>query len=187
MPTQPQDFKKKSKKNKSNTVKAISSAADFKRKANKLVDVELPSGNVVQVRRVDLPSLLADGAFPDTLMAIVQDKVSDAKAQPEASESELVEDMLGDTDKIAELFTAFDNIVVRTVVQPAVRNLIYAETCKPIPDDERDDEFVYTDEIDLNDKIFIFQFSVGGDADLESFREKSGTAVADLEDVAKLQ
>lgn len=185
MPTQPQDFKKKPKKPKS-TTKAISSASDFKKKNKKLFDVELPSGNVVQVRRVDLPSLLADNVFPDTLMAIVQDKLGDAKAKPDIDDSALVADMMGDTDKITELFSAFDNIVVRTVVQPAVRNHV-DEDGKTIPEEDRDDDFVYTDDIELDDKIFIFQFSVGGDADLESFRAKSASAVADLEDVAKLQ
>lgn len=186
MPTQPQDFKKKPKKAKSNTVKTVSSAADFRKKAKKLVDVELPSGNVVQLRRVDLPSLLADGVFPDTLMGIVQEKMSDAKSKPEVDDSALVQDMMGDTDKITELFSAFDNIVVRVVAQPPVRNHV-DEDGKTVPEDDRDENFIYTDEVDLNDKIFIFQFSVGGDADLESFREKSATAVADLEDVSKLQ
>lgn len=184
MPTQPSDFKKSKKKN--GTTKKVSSAADFRRVAKKYTDLELPSGNVVQVKRIDLPSLLADGAFPDTLMGIVQQKLGESKAKKEVDDSELVEDMLGDTEKITELFSAFDNIVVRTVVQPSVR-LHTDEDGKTIPEDERDEEYIYTDEVDLNDKIFIFQFSVGGDADLESFRNKSASAVADLEDVAKLQ
>jgi hypothetical protein len=43
---------------------------------------------------------------------------------------------------------------------------------KVIPQEGRNEEDLYSDEIDLQDKMFTFQYVSGGDADLERFRQQ---------------
>jgi hypothetical protein len=55
-----------------------------------------------------------------------------------------------------------DNVTIYCVVEPMVN---------PLPaDGVRNDDLLYVDEIDLEDKLFILNFGVGGSRDLEAFR-----------------
>ena len=53
----------------------------------------------------------------------------------------------------------------------------------PIADDNRVPGRAYTDMIDVVDKVFIFQFVVGGVSDLETFRKEFEGSLAGLETV----
>jgi hypothetical protein len=178
----PQDFKKKKPKQ-------IATAASWgKKKQSTTVDLDLPSGNTVLVKRVDLPTLLASGAFPDSLMAIVSDKIGSATGKPDAPkevDAEKVKEVANDPKQLAELFEAVDKIVPLVVAQPVVE--YHKRPADPdsnemeiIPDEDRDEEVVYTDDVDLMDKMHIFQFAVGGTREVETFRAGLESSVADI-------
>lgn len=170
--------------------KAVSKASNFKK--NKSIDLELPSGEVCLVRRPGMDILMAEGVFSDSLLPLVQESMDKARSggsktpAPEIDTSEL----LKDPKKMSDIMDSYDKVVVLVVREPAVawhkREAGMNSEGKPhfetIPESERDDEIVYTDDIDLNDKMFIFQFVVGGSSDLASFREQLGQGVAAVSD-----
>lgn len=173
--------------------KKIATAATWGSKKQKSTfELELPSGETVLLKRVDMPTLLASGAFPDSLMSIVSEKIKSATGKddtPTALDPAVVKNVLADPAKLAELFDSIDKIVPLVVAEPTVRNHkrpVFDAQEKPtgtfetIPDDERDEDVVYTDVVDLEDKMFIFQFTVGGTREVEDFRAELGSTVADV-------
>jgi hypothetical protein len=181
----PQDFQAK---------REVTSAGAWKgKKAGSTFDLELPSGNVCKVRRTDMPTLLASGAFPDSLMAIVSEKIDTAtgkKDKPKELSTEEVQSVMGNPDQMVELFSSIDRLVPIVVVEPKVVNHKVEDgkdskgkpAFRDLTDEEREalGDVVFTDEVDLEDKMFIFQFVVGGKSDVEGFRNELGSAVGDL-------
>lgn len=177
----PQDRKQKKQKQ-------IATAATWGTKASTgSFELELPSGNVILAKRVSLPELLASGAFPDSLMSIVSEKIDTATGQkdtPKEVDPETVKEMVNDPEKLGELFKAVDKIVPLVVAQPTVkfhqRAVEGSTELETIPDDEREEDVVYTDAVDLMDKMHIFQFAVGGTREVETFRAELASTVADV-------
>lgn len=179
-PRRPQDRQPK---------RQVATAATWgSKKKSSTFELDLPSGNTVLCKRVDMPTLLASGAFPDTLMSIVSEKIETATGQndtPKEMDPAVVKGVLEDPKKLGELFDAIDKIVPLVVAQPTVENhkRPIAEgsvELEVIPDEERDDDVVYTDAIDLEDKMFIFQYAVGGTREVEDFRAELTSTVADV-------
>jgi hypothetical protein len=168
--------------------KAVTSAKQWK-KANAANELELPSGNVCRVKRPGLPQLLAENVLPDMLTPIAMEAVEAgqsgkkmSKADAEAQFSELLTKPGG----MDAMFAATDKITAHCVVEP---QCLYHMRRKAegqldqiqegfewqwevIPEDERDPDALYTDEVDDQDKFYIFNYVVGGTADLESFRSE---------------
>lgn len=184
-PKTPQDRKKKSGKS---GKRQIATAATWGSKAaTGTFELDLPSGNTILTKRVSLPELLASGAFPDTLMSIVSEKIDTATGQkdtPKEIDPEALKGMVNDPEKLSELFTAVDKVVPLVVAEPTVkfhqRKVEGSDELETIPDDEREDDVVYTDAVDLMDKMHIFQFAVGGTREVETFRSELTSAVADI-------
>ena len=162
----------------------------------KLHDVSLPSGNVAQVRRPGPELFVRQGLVPNGLLQMVLPLLEDAKKQgakgdtseiPEAEFAKLQEELLSDPSKFADMITMVDNITLACVVQPKVwpaskREEIMAQEGWDQLDAEAQeaalDEYLFVDEVDFEDKMMIFQFAVGGTADLERFRLGTESAVA---------
>ena len=186
----PQDHKPKKQK-------SVTSASAWKSKSGRAgveTDLELPSGNVCRVRRVDMPTLLASGAFPDSLMAMVSDKIDTAtgkKDSPKEMDQDEVKSIIADKEKMTALFESIDRLVPIVVVQPRVQNhnLISEDNkvVRPLTEVERqaiEEEFegdvIFTDDVELEDKMFIFQFVTGGKREVETFRAELESAVGDV-------
>lgn len=137
---------------------AASSVSDFKKKL-KSMTLELPSGLVVEARRIRLESLVRQGQVPNSLLPIVEKAL---KKGSSVDVQELVGDDV-DMEKIQGVLDMMDELVVATVTNPKVHST-------PEDEDERDDELLYVDELDDEDKMFLFQWAIGGTADLEQFR-----------------
>lgn len=177
----PQDFKKKAERK-------VATAASWGGKKAATFELDLPSGHTVLMKRVDLPTLLASGAFPDALMTIVSEKIGTATGQedsPKEIDPAVVQGMIDDPKKLGELFTAVNKILPIVVAEPAVA--YHKRLADPdgtefevIPDEDRDEDVVYTDQIDLEDQMFIFQYTVGGTREVETFREELTSVVADV-------
>lgn len=160
----------------SNKKKGASSASNFKR-ASKGFEQELPSGNVVIMRVPGLPTLLSEGLLPDSLTSIIQSQINDrsgAKASNPGMD-------VSTPEELASMFDAFDKVFARCVVEPEVE--FYRDSQgNSIPDEDRNDEIVYTDEVDLDDKIFVFNVVSGGTKDLEKFRSEFSAGMDDISD-----
>jgi hypothetical protein len=169
-------------------------------------ELRLPSDNVCLVKRPGMQKLLAMGIMPDSLTPIAMKHLAAAESggrpvkdgDDSSIEQELLEQVIGDPAKINELMQTFDKVVAECVVEPKVRVHWYTEKDEltghipdgykvgdDIPDDEDhrgdpedEDTPLYTDDVDDDDKQFIFQYVVGGSSDLERFRQESAAALA---------
>lgn len=166
----------------------VTSASAWKGAAKEGLVTELPSGNVVKLRRsMDILHLLKAGRIPNPLAGIVQNMLHNGKEVPDMDEV--------DENTISQMLKLVDETVVKSVVEPKV---------VPIPEPEEDEDAeayqiriqIWEQEeikdgevplswIDLDDRMFIFVFSQGFAADLESFRAEQASTVASMANVKK--
>jgi len=145
--------------------KKVTSKAQW-RKANESHELEVPSGNVALVRRPGMQAFLAEGIIPNSLLPLVEEAMKSGQA-PDLSGIELT------VERIQEMMRLYDSVALFCVVQP--------ELTEVPPDGEpRDEANLYVDDIELDDKIFIFQWAVGGTSDLAKFREEQDAALASV-------
>jgi len=135
--------------------------------------LEFPSGKVAKIERVQLTTLIAEGLLGDSLSAIASQAVETGQGM----DTEAIKKMGEDPTKVAEALDAFDRIAVKCFVTPEV--LYYRDDDgKTIPKSERQPGALYSDKIDINDKVFLFQVISGGSRDLQRFRQQLAESVA---------
>jgi hypothetical protein len=176
--------------------------------AEHLTDLEMPSGQLAQVRRPGITGLIKAGLLDslDSLTALVKtehiDRVEKGKPTTPEITAEDIRALAQDKDKLIETLDLMDRVVEYVVVQPVVLRPVERDEQGnplkmwkgrlddngdqimeeiPIPDDKRVAGQVYTEMVDASDKIFIFQFVVGGVRDLEQFRQEFGETLGSLE------
>lgn len=157
------------------------SATAWKQKAAVGTLVTVPSGNQVRVRTPGMQVFLREGVIPNGLMPIIQESMASGVA-PSADAGE---SLLNDPEKLQEILDLADAITIYCCLDPRVASVPTEEiegvsTLIGLGDERRDDDILYVDEMDLNDKMFIFQFAVGGTASLEDFRAQQGSNVVTL-------
>jgi hypothetical protein len=168
-------------------------------------ELTLPSGNSALCRGIKPEAFLEAGIIPEPMMAILQKAINSKKGmRPQA-----INDIAGDPKKLAQALELFDRALVYCVVEPEVElppiclyvdmegktgacGLLYtggdgihvdkkhAKYHKFIEAD-RDPDVLYADVVDLEDKQFIFQWAVGGSADLREFRRELAKTVGTVQ------
>ena len=144
----------------------VTSAKEWK--ASRTVELDLPSGNVALVRNPGMQHFLKTGVIPDPMIAMVQKLIAGEEKEFNPS------DFISDENSLMEVFSLFDRVLVEVVVEPKV-------LMPPENEDDRDEECLYADEVDFEDKSFIFQFAVGGTKDLEEYLQQQKEAVDTLQ------
>jgi hypothetical protein len=151
-------------------VARASAPQDFKKK--RAGTFELPSGLFMKLRNPGgLKIFLSEGIIPNSLMSTVHNALDGKKMDAE----EMLNEAGGvDESQIADMMALMDAMMVRCAIEPKVH---------PVPEneDDRDDELLYADELDDNDKMFVFQWVTGGTTDLERFREQHTKNMAALD------
>lgn len=181
----------KKKAAKSGDPRVRSTAQSWKRNVGE--DLTLPSGNVALVKRPGPAAILGQGLLPDELTPIVQEAIRSGKGMP----PEKMQDLIGKPEGVISMLDAVDRVAAVCILEPSVKyhkrevvdstgipllDVKGKETWEDIPDSDRDtEEFIYTDEIDPDDKMFIFNFAVGGTRDLTRFRKELNDGVGDLQ------
>lgn len=193
-----------SKKSKSgNPAKKATAASAWKRQKGEAL--ELPSGNVALVKRPGPQVLLQEGIMPDTLMPIVTQAIQKGKGMKPTDLD------LNDPAVVTDMIDSIDRLLVKVVVEPKVayhKCLKTPEmggvTAGPahevwvvIPEELRDgetecpncgkvheheDAIIYADDVELEDKFFVFNYAVGGTRDLERFRSQQSAGLGDVPD-----
>lgn len=140
-------------------------------KKSSATPVELPSGFYMRVRRVTMSTLLATGKLPNALVSIVKSAVD--KGTGMAGVEDTMSELMADEKSLADMAKFMDDLVVMVSVEPKVH---------PVPKNEVDrvDDHLYADEVDEQDKSFLFQLVTGGTKDLEQFRKTTEANVAAL-------
>lgn len=121
--------------------------------------LEVPSGNTALVERRALSAFAKEGNVLNGLMPLIEKAM---KGGPQ-TEEEVVKELETDPKLLVPMLQFVDQVVLECVREPKVH---------PVPDagEERDDDLLYVDEVDLADKMAIFAFVTGGVRDLEKFR-----------------
>lgn len=131
----------------------------------------LPSGNVCLCTNPGLQVFLEEGMIPNSLMAIVLESVNEGKGAPPSK----LKEVENDPDMLRDAIALANAVTLRCVLAPPIAPV-------PAEGEPRDPDRLYVDELDLNDKMFVFQWVVGGTRDLERFREETSALVEDLSD-----
>lgn len=152
--------------------------------ANKPMELDLPSGNTCLAVRPGAQGLIKAGLLDslDQLTSLVQAEHIDSK-DPKKAIQEGVNALAMDHQKILEGMEILDRAVAFVVREPKLHldePEIDKATGEPKVDAKgfpvyapRDPEKLYADETDLEDRMFIFQWCVGGTSDLKTFRAQS--------------
>lgn len=173
----------------------VSSAKTWKQSTLEGMELPVPSGHTCRVRRPQgMQVFIEKGVIPNSLMPIVEEALTGKKPDLDA----LAREAMADPSKLRAITELQDAVVVDVVMEPTVApiptftaqdvedgNCTEEEvgTLIPFGHEARDDEVLYVDEVDAEDKAFIFQFAVGGTKDIERFRERSAERLAGLEAV----
>lgn len=136
-------------------------------------DVLLPSGQLVLVRRPGVEGLIKAGVLKDldSLSALVSEEHID-RAEGKAKVD--IQAMVNDEERMANINRVVDKVVCYCVLKPEVH---------PTPDDVtlRKPGVVYANMIDIVDKMYLFNYVVGGTRDLESFRGELDELLGSME------
>lgn len=143
----------------------VTSSTGWKKKS-KGEEVVVPSGNTALVKRVSIDVFLRKGVLPNSFMPIIENALKEGKA-PEIGD---VASSL-DIDKIEEIMGMYDAVLLHIVIEPHVLPV-------PPPEEARDPDGLYVDDVDLEDKVFLFNWAVGGTADVEAFRKEQAANLA---------
>lgn len=131
------------------------------KKENRSPLLTLPSGNVVRVFNPGMKTFLVNGTLPNSLMSVAEKALQ--KGQPLRKEE--MEQIINDPKKIADMLKFVDELTMAVVVEPRIHPT-------PAEGSLRSDDELYIDDIDDEDKLFIFQWATGGSTDLERFRSE---------------
>lgn len=157
-----------------------------------LFDVDLPSGETCQAKRPGVPGLIELGLLDsfDDLTAFVQIEHIDPKTargqkvSPEQARDAAIA-IMKDPDKLAKMLHLVDRVVVGIVTQP----IVWIDYQQKDESDEawekrqakaQEDEAVAVRDIDLDDKMFLLNWAVGGTSDLKAFRQGSQELMGNL-------
>lgn len=141
-------------------------------------DIVCPSGQRALVRRPGVQGLILAGALEemDSLSAIVDEKhIKRVKGEEEID----VASLMTDPEQIQRVLAMADRVVAYVVVKPAL-------TLPPADEAEREDGVLYTDMVDLEDRMFLMNYAVGGTRDIETFhaeRDASLGGVGSVDEV----
>jgi hypothetical protein len=165
--------------------------------------LDLPSGNTALVMPLDPTAFLSADLLPNPLMAIVRKAINTQKGLPPKAMKQIADD----PEMLTSALEMFDRVLVRVVVEPEIQmpppcaviigEGMEAKVCGEYAntdvhkdptksgqhayrEDERDEEVLYADQVDMADKMFIFQWCLGGTRDLEKFRREQGATVGSL-------
>jgi len=155
--------------------------------ANALEDLELPSGQLCLARRLGPTKMLEMGLLDkfDILGSIMQrnhiDRVDNPAKSTTETDAEIIamaKSVMADPAKLIEMLGMIDNIVRAAVVEPKL---------SPEPNEAEGETYevgkAYVSWIDEDDKMFIFQWCMGGSKDLERFRSGLTASMASLANV----
>lgn len=135
-------------------------------------DLTMPSGQLALVRRPGAQNLVAAGIIHsmDSLTAIAEGLIEKAEGGKQKVDAAAV---MKNPEKIVEMLHVIDKVVCHVVIKPTV-------TMTPNDRTARKEGVIYADMIDLEDKMFIFNYAVGGTRDVERFRLESSELVGDV-------
>ena len=154
----------------------VSSVSDFKKKSGGII--ELPSGVHMRLRNPGgMRVFIQAGTIPNSLMTIIQESLDKGKT------TNIAEKIVGpdgvDEQMVNDMLHMLNVVIVECAVEPRVE-------MPPADESSRRDDTVYADEVDDEDKMFVFQWVTGGTRDLEQFRRELSEELGTLDGLANV-
>lgn len=142
--------------------------------------IELPSGEFMRIRRMSMSTLMATGKIPNSLIGVIKKSLDKGVAKGAAEAQDEMGDLLSQPKVMQEMGTFLDDLIVLISLEPKVM---------PTPKKESDrlEDVLYADEVDEDDKSYLFGIVSGGPADLAKFREATAANVAALSGLSDLE
>jgi hypothetical protein len=143
-----------------------------------LVDLDLPSGQKCLAQRPGPEGLMAAGLLDDLdMLATVVPKIMGGKSTAKKFDPSVA---MRNKEMLAQAVKLMNRVVVFVVVKPELTEE---------PDDPRDKERgkIYPSSVSMEDKMFLFNWAVGGTRDLARFRQELQESVADVESGADVE
>jgi len=139
-------------------------------------DLTVPSGQLCLVRRPGMEGLMKAGVLHnvDSLSQIVNEKHLKRVSGKKTDEIDM-SSLMQDDEGMEQVTSVIDKVICHVVVKPEIHRAPNDVTL-------RRPGVVYTDMVDIVDKMFIFNFVVGGTRDLERFRGGLDALVGSMED-----
>lgn len=139
------------------------------KKSSEGILVRVPSGNTALIRTPGIEVFLTQGVIPNALMPLITDSMKRGAAPKDDD----LAAMMGNPEMVAQIVEMANAVCVYCCLDPKV---------EPVPEEGvgRDPELLYVDEVDFNDKMYIFSVAVGGTSDLEKFREEQAAVMGSL-------
>lgn len=138
---------------------------------NTYEDLTFPSGQLALVRRPGVEGLMSEGLLHnlDTLTPLLEGHK--AKANGKRPKQDLdISMVLKNPAMLIQMTHLLDRVLCACVVKPDI-------VMTPNDVTSRKKGVVYADMVDLDDKLFLFNYAVGGTRDLERFRRESAAAL----------
>lgn len=132
----------------------VTSASFFRNKReerNKTEKVELPSGVVFEMKRPDVVKLLREGQIPAEIAVSIQ------MAVKEQGNSKLT------GQQFKDYLTMVESVVVAACVNPQIVK-------REVTEEDYEKGIISIDDLEMQDKEFIFAYADRGTKDLKSFR-----------------
>jgi len=159
-------------------------------------ELTTPTGQTCRARKMSIEAMIAEGLLveSDAITAQiakhlqapkVKRKVKGPTAPKDTTQTVDIPSLLKDKKAVAEMVKMVDRVIPYIVVSPIVK-LHYTEhtvgkttVTKMVPEEDReairaetpDKVVVFTDQIGLEDKMFLFDWSAGGLGTMLAFRE----------------
>jgi hypothetical protein len=118
------------------------------------------------VRTPGAEEFIQMGMVPNSLIGIIQTAAQKGEAPAEKELQEIMED----PKKLKDMFKFVDEVTMYCCIDPVVHPT-------PKKGEVLDEDLLYVNEVDLEDKMFILQFAMGGTRNLETFREQQNAGV----------
>lgn len=168
------------------------------------VDLLLPSENVARVKQISPVDFLEGGMIPDPLSKIIREAISTKQGMPPSKMKKIAED----PKMLPSALLLFDRMLCHAVIEPEIQMPPACDVktrgtgvCGEYANHEvhkgpeahryhegpRDESVLYADQVDMDDKTFIFNWCLGGVTKLDKFREEHAAtmeSLSDSEDVA---
>ena len=185
----------------------VTSAKQWKGRRPKVgTDLELPSGNVALVKPLDPTDFLTSGMIPDPLSSIIHKAINTTKGLPPSALNKIS----NSREDLAATLEMFDRVLTHVVLEPVIEMpppcdvVVAGQPCDLYAnaevhqdthksgrhryhEGERIEDVLYADEVDFQDKTFIFQWVLGGTRDLEQFRRQQAASMDAVPDSKDLQ
>lgn len=156
-----------------------------------MADVRCPSGQLALCRRPGVQGLIEAGILHemDSLTGLVDNK--HLKRVKGGGQEIDAKTLMRDPKQLAKVMAVVDKAIVHIVVKPSLtlawtesesgerRELTKGEREKLAEDAGR--QLIFTDTVELDDKMFIFNYAVGGTRSLERFRQQSADVMGGME------